>query len=143
MFAWTCYFSQVSHALKAKDQLDYVTIVYYITRGKIQRLQLVWSLLPEWNEGCNHTNCFRCVLFRVMYTIFHSNSFENLIGCNCRAGWNNDLTNLHSTKTQASSWQIFPTHPLSLNFTRWPSLGPAQVPEEARPRESESEEARL
>ena len=27
------------------------------------------------------------VLFRVMYTIFHSNSFENLIGCNCGAGW--------------------------------------------------------
>ena len=26
------------------------------------------------------------VFFRVMYTIFHSNSFENLIGCNCGAG---------------------------------------------------------
>ena len=44
--------------------------------------------LPEWNEGCNHTKCFRCVLFQVMYTIFHSNSFENLIGCNCGAGRN-------------------------------------------------------
>ena len=43
--------------------------------------------LPEWNN----TKCFRCVLFRVMYTIFNSNSFENLIGCNCGTGWNSDF----------------------------------------------------
>ena len=36
----------------------------------------MWSLLPEWSKGCNHTNCFRCVLFRVLYTIFHSNSLR-------------------------------------------------------------------
>ena len=46
-------------------------IVYYLTRGKTQRLQ---------------TSCIRCVLFRVMYTIFHSNCFENFIFGTCKAG---------------------------------------------------------
>ena len=30
--------------------------------------------------------CNRCVLFRVMHTIFHSDCFENLIFGTCRAG---------------------------------------------------------
>ena len=33
------------------------------------------------------------------------------------------------------------THPLSLDFTRWPSLGPAQLPGGARPGKTESGEA--
>ena len=66
------------------------SILHY--KGRNRAIAWVWSLLPEWNKGCNHTKCFRCVLFRVMYTIFHSNSFENLIGCNCNSdfqpwGW--------------------------------------------------------
>ena len=40
----------------------------------------------------------------------------------------------HSTKL---------THPLSLDFTRWPSLGPAQLPGEARLEKTESGEARF
>ena len=39
--------------------------------------------------------------------------------------------------------QLSPTHPLSLHFTRWPSLGSAQLPGEARPGKTESGEARF
>ena len=66
---WFIYFS--TNFLKINSILHY--------KGRNRAIAWVWSLLPEWNEGCNHTKCFRCVLFRVMYTIFHSASFENRI----------------------------------------------------------------
>ena len=37
-------------------------------------------------RGLQQTSCICCVLFRVMYTIFHSNCFENLILGTCEAG---------------------------------------------------------
>ena len=61
------------------------TIYYHITRDETQRLQRVWSLLPERGEGCVHTHWIHCILFRVMHIIFYSNSFGNLIWWKCRA----------------------------------------------------------
>ena len=60
-------------------------IVYYITRGETERLHECEVCCPNETRAVitRNTKCFRCLLFRVMHTIFHSNSFENLIGCNC------------------------------------------------------------
>ena len=59
--------------------------VYPLPLYNIQQLQRVRSLLSERGEGCFHTHWIHCALFRLMHIIFHSNSFENLIWCNCRA----------------------------------------------------------
>ena len=64
-----------------------LTIVHCITRDETQRIQLVW-LQPSLRSGSKlQTCCNCCVLFPVMHFILHSNSFENLIWCNCRAGF--------------------------------------------------------
>ena len=50
------------------------------------------------------------------------------------------VRSVHSSTLQDSCipFHNSPTHPLSLDFTRWPSLGPAQFPGEARLGESEA-----
>ena len=69
-----CLFSMIRRR-KGNPPIPYhYAIYYYITRNDAQRLR----------EGCIHTHWIHCALFRVMHIIFHRNSSENLILCNCR-----------------------------------------------------------
>ena len=73
---------QTSHPPKNSRLFNSCRTLYTCSNYSTEKQQ-AWSLLPERSEGCSHMSCIRCVLFRVMHIIFHSNCFEHLTWRNC------------------------------------------------------------
>ena len=66
---WPQHFFYIQHRVLLREFFLLFITFFIASPLKIRfSVQSVKFALPEWNEGCNHTKCFRCVLFRVMYT---------------------------------------------------------------------------